>query len=85
MNEQRKSFQDYANPKQTKHQQSVDELIATATMLLTHHRKDLSMTEIIYIENLLHKQLNQRNARIPNNVLRGIERKLQNIKNQIER
>ena len=84
MNEQRKSFRDYTNPTQTKRQQTVDELIAVGKMLLTH-RGQMTIQELIYIENVLHKQLNKRNAKIPNNVLRGIERKFQSIQNQIQR
>ena len=84
MNEQRKSFRDYKNPTQTKRQNTIGELISFGQMLLTH-RRQLSIQEIIYIENVLHKQLNQRNAKIPGNVLRGIEKKLQSIQNQIQR
>ena len=84
MNEQRKSFKDYSNPHQTKYQLSVEGLIAFGNALLKH-RNLLVNADKFYIDNVLHKQLNKRNARIPNSVLRGIEKRFQRIEKQLQR
>ena len=84
MNEQRKSFRDYSNPHQTKHQLSVEELIAFGNTLLKH-RNLLVNADKFYIDNVLHRQLNKRNARIPNSVLRSIEKRFLKIQKQLER
>ncbi len=84
MNEQKRMFLNFKNPKQTKQQELVDFLISQGNDLLKH-RNSIKWEYIVYIENALHKQLNQRNAKIPSSILNSIAKKFQKIQSQIQR
>ena len=83
MNEQKKSFQNYTNPKLTKNEQLSMSLVNDIKVLLSCSSK-ISLTDLIYLKNML-KQLNQHKNIMSNKVLRSIEKKLQTMQQQYQR
>ncbi len=82
MNEQKHLQTSYFNPKQSKNQQTAEELIALIKMFISHNT--LHPRDLIVLQKIL-KQLIAQHDTLPNKVIRAMSNKFENIKEGYQR